>query len=55
MHSAASKCKPSRSCSSPIDLDEFDSPIDQSLMPVWICIIGLVIFLAVNFIWFLVV
>ncbi|GAB5516564.1 MAG: hypothetical protein Rhob2KO_42890 [Rhodopirellula baltica] len=51
MHNTPSKCGPSRACSTPIELNGSGDPIDGTSVPFWICVVGFVLFVAVNLVW----
>ncbi len=53
MHSTPSKCKPSRACGPRIEIDEFSNSADRTMLPVWICFVGFLMFLVVNLAWLL--
>lgn len=51
MHNTVSTCKPSRVCKPPIEKGQLGNPPEENLTPFWICIIGFILFLAVNLVW----
>lgn len=53
MHNTPSRCKPSRACVPPTEINELSNSANITMLPVWICIIGFVMFLVVNLAWLL--